>query len=934
MLNDGAWKTGYDRVTKYLLHCAGEDTEANIFSAIVDDSVLSNTSSFLSGGNLGLWMGDSNTGNVSVNNVALTGDSGNGKSYWSTEGNSWSIDENNPHEQPDDSNGGINLTHIGSASPADAMTYKTSLNGNNGFTVSFTLDFTGVTGEQSVYFGFSSADGQKLYAQIIAGVDNKVFGTVGTFYDNGWTGQAFRADNWVANTSNKIIVTLQDTGHGVLNISLADAGGAGSFNQAIDGGEAIWTIPGFLNKELTYSMYGDNFTVSGLAISGYANNTSDWTLGSNWTVKSTKIIVADSVNLKHTDTDNNMVVYTGTLNGAFSIDFKADFSNNSTSEALYFTIQGTDGRRLHCRILSDATAVLGTDGYVEGNLVFRAENWMSNLSRCARIHVESDGSSKLTISIYSILKGCEKGVYCDSNGWNEWLPAATEGRMLVGAANILRWEDRGDMRQIINTIIDKLEKQVKSNGYYGYYDESDFAVINGGEAERKNFDRVYWTRGMLAAGASGNKSAYTILRNFYNWFNNSEYLGTLLNGSNVTNAFPGNALIAMSPIGTKEDLLISQKYLDLHFWMKTLTEKNPLSYTCFPADRPHTYLNLTLETMIYEYMMTGDSDYLKAVLGGWDVYNTYYEHIGGSAAICESTTKGAYPPGSYYLRTKCTGELCGSVFWTDVNSLLLQLYPQEEKYAAEIEKSIYNVVLAAQDNSGYIRYHAGLDGSKDSTGCVSSCCEDSSTGLITKLPELIYSIADDGIYVNQYVASVLDFDGDNSSMKLTMDTNFPYDNTVTMTVNTTLNLSEKIRIRIPSWASDSVNVKVNGETVVTGTPGSYVTLDREWSDGDVITFALPIESKLVKYTGYDQISGCERYTLMNGPIEMALTGVDAGDKGTAALNVEAGQLLNLLRRTDNQDELCFAIDGIDEAKYVPYWTLQSGYFTCYPIIGR
>ena len=79
---------------------------------------------------------------------------------------------------------------------------------------------------------------------------------------------------------------------------------------------------------------------------------------------------------------------------------------------------------------------------------------------------------------------------------------------------------------------------------------------------------------------------------------------------------------------------------------------------------------------------------------------------------------------SFYLDQKRhVGETCGGVFWINLNSRLLQLYPTEEKYAGEIEKVIYNVILACQDHRGYIRYTNFLQGTKDKADCSGTCCE-------------------------------------------------------------------------------------------------------------------------------------------------------------------------------------------------------------------
>ena len=114
-----------------------------------------------------------------------------------------------------------------------------------------------------------------------------------------------------------------------------------------------------------------------------------------------------------------------------------------------------------------------------------------------------------------------------------------------------------DMRKIVDTIIGRIKNRVRSDGYHNYYPEDQsFALKEGMNSERKNYDRVFWTRGMVDAGRAGSSDAYKIVRNFYNWFNSSQYLPYMLLGSNATNGFPGGGLVYHSKVGTQNDLVI------------------------------------------------------------------------------------------------------------------------------------------------------------------------------------------------------------------------------------------------------------------------------------------------------------------------------------------------------------------------------------------
>ena len=63
-------------------------------------------------------------------------------------------------------------------------------------------------------------------------------------------------------------------------------------------------------------------------------------------------------------------------------------------------------------------------------------------------------------------------------------------------------------------------------------------------------------------------------------------------------------------------------------------------------------------------MAAGDRQDVYAAVGVWELFNEYYEHIGGSISISELSP---YPPKSYLLRSG-TGELCGNSFWAFLTS--------------------------------------------------------------------------------------------------------------------------------------------------------------------------------------------------------------------------------------------------------------------------
>jgi DUF1680 family protein len=394
-----------------------------------------------------------------------------------------------------------------------------------------------------------------------------------------------------------------------------------------------------------------------------------------------------------------------------------------------------------------------------------------------------------------------------------------------------------------------------------------------------------------------------------------------------------NSRMYFTPVGRPEDLQVIQRYFQENYWLDQLAAHEDRAIWLYPYDRPHCYLLTSIEPYLDLYRATGTKKYLDAALGAWQLYHDKWEHVGGSIAICEDPTP--YPPKSYCLH-RDTGELCGSVFWVKLNQRLHLLFPEEEKYVNEIEKSIYNVGVANQVGGKGIRYTARLVGHKDPPTqhpySTNTCCEGQGTRLFGSLPEYIYSIAKDGLYVDLFAASTIAWEQAGQRLKLTTATQFPFLPQVRMTLSLASPTQSNIRVRIPAWAATDTSVSVNGQPVATGKPGTYVTLDRRWQNDDTIELSLPMAFTLIRYEGADRDPRHERYALQYGPILMALhDSADVQREPTLAINPDG--LIQTLTPIAGKP-LHFAVRSAPPCEYLPYWEVKDEVFSAYPVIGK
>lgn len=516
----------------------------------------------------------------------------------------------------------------------------------------------------------------------------------------------------------------------------------------------------------------------------------------------------------------------------------------------------------------------------------------------------------------------------DDKGWSEWLPAANDGRIIGGAAKVFAWTGDKELREFVDKMVDKVSDNMREDGFYGYSkEEESFAVnyIPNAEntrevilnSERKNYDRQFWTYGMIAAHKAGNRKALSLVRRMYDWMENSQYGPNMLLGHNATNAFMGTLVLAETAMGRDEDILFNQRFLDQKYWEHELINRNPVAFYKYPGDRPHCYALLGILALVHEYRLTGEKHYLDAALGGWDVYSKYYKHIGGTTAICE--VDGPYPPGSYYMTSiGHVGETCGSVFWVWINHELSKLFPDDTKYAAEIEESLFNVLPSViADNNG-IRYHNRLQGIKQKGEKEGTCCELMSTFLLADLPEYVCIYNDDGIWLNQYISA----EAKMSDISFAIDAEKLIQGKVAITIQQAPQTEKFFKLRIPLWAKNA-QVCVNSKLIAKDKKSEYVEVNRIWTVGDIIEITYSLKKEFIRYTGCEQLEDHERHALFYGPYLMALTGEFDEDVPILDINSEKCDI------TEREDT--FEITINERQKFVPYIKIRDDQkFCCFP----
>ena len=254
------------------------------------------------------------------------------------------------------------------------------------------------------------------------------------------------------------------------------------------------------------------------------------------------------------------------------------------------------------------------------------------------------------------------------------------------------------------------------------------------------------------------------------------------------------------------------------------------------------------------YMYTGDSDMLNATYNAFDTMRRRYGQMpGGMYAADENAREGYFDPRNgaetcAMVEQMASDEILmgitGDPFWADhcenvaLNSFTAAMTPDMKalRYITSANMAISDEKLHGPSIDNNLR------GMLSMSPFSSRCCQHNhGMGWPYYAEHLVMATADSGLATMLYAAnetSALVADGKN--VTLTETTNYPFDDTVTLTLNTEDAVAFPMYLRIPEWA-EGASVKVNGVAQpAADAAGKYVCLNREWNDGDVVELTMPM----------------------------------------------------------------------------------------------
>ncbi len=301
------------------------------------------------------------------------------------------------------------------------------------------------------------------------------------------------------------------------------------------------------------------------------------------------------------------------------------------------------------------------------------------------------------------------------------------------------------------------------------------------------------------------------------------------------------------------------------------------------------------------YLETGDPAYWKTLNTLWEDLTLHQLYVTGGVGARQAGE--AFGDAYELPNARAYGESCaaiGNMMW---NWRMLTA-SGEARFADVMERALYNGINSGMslDGTTYCyRNPLAFDPSgdwsdrHDPEGHIrnpwydTTCCPPNLERTFASLPGYFYSTSEDGVYVHLYDNSAMSWQlHDGNELKLVQTTNYPWEGDVKIAVTPATPSEFVMYVRIPGWSAKNV-VKVNGQAIGGARPGSYLPIQRKWSQNDVIDLSFDMTPQMLKANpAVTEDRG--RIAFQRGPVVFCMEHLDQVDaeqaKGLAHYSVK------------------------------------------------
>ena len=444
-----------------------------------------------------------------------------------------------------------------------------------------------------------------------------------------------------------------------------------------------------------------------------------------------------------------------------------------------------------------------------------------------------------------LLKGfCEiAGIELDAEKYGGWETSAiqghTLGHYLTAVAQAYASSSDEDFKKITDYMISVLAKCQAENGYLAAIPESHYTQLETGDT--KGTWVPWYSMHKILAGLvsvyefTENKQALEVASKLGDWVYSHTSKWTAETQKTVLNIEYGgmnDALYDLYKHTKSENHLSAAHSFDEMILFEPLYNGEDI------LNGKHANTTIPkIKGALNRYLVTGEDYYLQVAKNFWDIVINNHTYITGGNSEWEHFGESKILDGE---RTNCNCETCNTYNMLKLTRDLFKI-TGDTKYTDYYENTFINAILSSQNpKTGMTTYFQPM-----ATGyfkVYSSetdhfwCCTGSGMENFSKLGDSIYFHNSNSLYVNRFTSSKIDWQ--EKCLKITQETNLP---NVKFTINGS-NLAQ-IVLRVPDWTNNPT-VKINGEEIKVKVKKGLIILDREWQNGDIIEYNLPMKIKV------------------------------------------------------------------------------------------
>ena len=356
------------------------------------------------------------------------------------------------------------------------------------------------------------------------------------------------------------------------------------------------------------------------------------------------------------------------------------------------------------------------------------------------------------------------------------------------------------------------------------------------------------------------------------------------------------------------------------YWDKFAETSDPKD-----AQGVHAYSHCnTFSSAALAYDVTGDPKYLRIISNFHDWMQKRQTYATGGYGPDE---RFVYSDGAlgdaleaYSASFECP---CGS--WAGLKlSKYLMMYTGNARFGDWMERLLYNGIGAALQikdrgvHMYYMDYHLGSCLKYYSRNAF-TCCSGTYFQDITEFSNLVYFKDPNGLFVNLYLPSEVEWNGPAGAVKMVQTTEYPEAGSSTLKLSMERPAAFALKLRVPGW-SRGMSVKVNGQTEAADTPpGQWATVSREWKPGDTVEVAIPLHFRRVPIDEQHP----NRIAIVRGPVVYAQ---EDPHKWLSVIPADDEQLDKLMKPVANNPSI-FQIDNepvvSQRNAFRPYYTFAE-----------